>query len=174
MLDFLRAIIFFFKNNNIDYMLSGSVALGAYTVPRATRDFDFIVRIKQEDADIFIKNFNEGYYCDKDAIKAAAKHAGMFNIIDHASGFKADFVILKNNDFRKIEFERRIEIELFEMRVFIVTAEDLLISKLIWIQDFQSSLQTEDIKNLVKAGNLDLDYVSFWIKELNLNIFNLL
>ena len=155
-------------------MLSGSVALGAYTVPRATRDFDFIVRIKQEDADIFIKTFNEGYYCDRDAIKDAIKHSGMFNIIDHASGFKADFVILKNNVFRKIEFERRIEIELFEMHVFIVTGEDLLISKLIWIQDFQSSLQAEDIKNLMKAGNLDLNYVSFWIKELNLNTFNLL
>ena len=71
----------------------------------------------------------------------------MFNIIDHASGFKADFVVLKDSAYRKNEFERRIQIVLFNMKVFIVSPEDLLISKLIWVQDFQSSLQIEDIKS---------------------------
>jgi hypothetical protein len=46
-------------------MLSGSVALSAYTLPGATRSFDFIIRIKHEDADYFINNFNEGYCCDR-------------------------------------------------------------------------------------------------------------
>lgn len=155
-------------------MLSGSVALGAYTLPRATRDFDFVVQIKKEDADIFANQFAIGYYCNKDSIKDAIAHEGMFNIIDHASGFKADFVVLKENEFRKNEFERRVQIELFNMKVFIVSAEDLLISKLIWIQNFQSSLQIEDIKNLMKYKNLDLKYVHFWIQNLELNTFTLI
>ncbi len=95
MIDFLKAIILFFTKNKIDYMLSGSVALSIHTVPRATRDFDFVVMIKNEDADLFVQNFKTGYYCDEDAIKDAIMHSGMFNIIDHASGFKADFIVLK-------------------------------------------------------------------------------
>lgn len=174
MLEFLRAIIFFLKNYNINYMLSGSVALSAYTLPRATRDFDFIVQLKNEDVNFFIENFNEGYYCDRDAIKDAIKNYGMFNIIDHASGFKADFVVLKNQVFRQEEFKRRREIKLFDMNMFIVSAEDLIISKLIWIQNFQSHLQIDDIKNLLQVKNIDRNYIQYWIKELKLNTFSLL
>lgn len=172
MLEFLKIIILFFKNNDIDYMLSGSVALGLYTVPRATRDFDFVVFMKDENIQLFMENFQNGYYCDRDSIKYAIQTFSMFNIIDHASGFKADFVVLKNQPFRQTEFKRRVEISFLEMPVFVVTPEDLLISKLIWIQDFESSLQKEDIKNLMQLKTLDLNYIHFWIKELNLNTFN--
>jgi hypothetical protein len=146
MFDFLKTILLFFQNNNIEYMLSGSVALSLYTLPRATRDFDFVVHLQEKDINLFIENFKEGYYCDLDAIKDAVKNKGMFNIIDHASGFKADFVILKNQPFRKTEFERRVIIDFLEMNVYVVTAEDLLISKLAWIQDFQSNYKWKTLK----------------------------
>ena len=173
MFEFLRTILLFFQQNNIAYMLSGSVALSLYTLPRATRDFDFVIEIKDEDVRLFIENFKEGYYCDSDSIKDAIKHSGVFNIIDHSSGFKADFVVLKDQPFRQMEFKRKNIIEFLEMKVFVVTAEDLLLSKLIWIQDFQSNLQIEDIKNLKQLTSLDIDYIKFWLQKLNLKTFDL-
>ena len=155
-------------------MLSGSVALGAYTLPRATRDFDFIINIKEENAASFSEQFKVGYYCDEDSINDAIRQKGMFNIIDYASGFKADFVVLKDNAFRRNEFERRIKIELFDMHVYIVSAEDLLLSKLIWIQELQSNLQIEDIRSLLQYKKIDIQYVVYWIEKLKLNTFNLI
>jgi hypothetical protein len=154
-------------------MLSGSVALSIYTLPRATRDFDFVVHLQQKDIDDLLARFREGYYCDRDAVKEAIMHHSMFNIIDHASGFKADFIILKNEPFRKTEFERRLEIEFEGMSVNVVSAEDLLLSKLIWIQELQSAVQMEDIKNLSTKKDLDWTYIDSWIKSLNLNTFDL-
>jgi hypothetical protein len=154
-------------------MLSGSVALSIYTLPRATRDFDFVVHLQQKDIDDLLARFSEGYYCDRDAVKEAIMHHSMFNIIDHASGFKADFIILKNEPFRKTEFERRLEIEFEGMPVNVVSAEDLLLSKLIWIQELQSAVQMEDIKNLSTKKDLDWTYIDSWIKSLNLNTFDL-
>jgi hypothetical protein len=55
-----------------------------------------------------------------------------------------------------------------------VSPEDLLISKLIWIQDFQSPQQMEDIKNLTAIEQLDWSYINKWVVELQLNSFNLL
>lgn len=49
MLDFLRILIQFFDKNNIPYMLSGSMAMSTYTVPRFTKDFVFIVPLKPND-----------------------------------------------------------------------------------------------------------------------------
>lgn len=118
--------------------------------------------------------FKEGYYCNIDAVKEAVKNKSMFNIIDHSSGFKADFVILKNEPFRQTEFNRRAEVDFFGIPIYIVTAEDLLLSKLIWIQQIQSNLQMEDIKNLSTVQSLDWGYINNWIENLKLNTFGLI
>ena len=41
MIDFLQRLILFFDRYNIQYMLSGSVAMSIYTIPRNTKNFDF-------------------------------------------------------------------------------------------------------------------------------------
>ena len=97
----------------------------------------------------------------------------MFNIIDYASGFKADFMILKNEPYRQTEFSRRKLISFFEIPVYIVSPEDLLLSKLIWIQQLQSNLQMDDIKNLSEIDILDWEYINGWVENLELNTFNL-
>ncbi len=173
MFDFLKIIISFFNETGIEYMLSGSVALSAYTLPRATRDFDFVVHLNSKDIEPLTNYFKKGYYCDADAVKEAVKDHSMFNIIDYTSGFKADFVILKNEPFRRTEFSRRIKIDLYGMSVYIVSPEDLLLSKLIWIQGFQSAMQMEDIKNLAVLQNLDWSYINTWIQSLKINTFKL-
>ncbi|MFN2439801.1 MAG: DUF6036 family nucleotidyltransferase [Chitinophagaceae bacterium] len=173
MLNFLQTIIQFLHRQNISYMLSGSVALSIYTLPRATRDFDFIVNLRSTDVESFLLTFKEGYYCDTDSVKKAIANQGMFNIIDHASGFKADFMILKNEPFRQTEFERRIKIDFEGIPIYIVSVEDLLLSKLIWIQQLQSPIQTQDIKNLAIVENLDWEYIRTWLNTLKLNTFGL-
>jgi hypothetical protein len=98
----------------------------------------------------------------------------MFNIIDHKSGYKADFMILKDDPFRQTEFLRQKKMKFLDMMISIVSAEDLLLSKIIWIQEIQSGIQMEDIKLLSNMEYLDWNYINSWIKELNLKTFNLL
>lgn len=174
MLKFLQKIIEYFNQTGIEYMLSGSVAMSIYTLPRATRDFDFVVHLQPKDIDGFANHFSGEYYCDADAIKDAIEHQSLFNVIDHSSGFKADFVILKNAEYRQTEFKRRQKTEIEGISVYVVSPEDLLISKLIWIQGYQSGIQKDDIINLWELSTLDRDYINNWIKSLNLNTFNLL
>jgi hypothetical protein len=171
---FFQKIIDVLDSCNIPYMLSGSVAMSLYIVPRATQDFDFIVYLRPQDIERFVENFKEGYYCDKDDIEDAVQKRRMFNIIDHATGFKADFVVLKSDPFRQNEFSRRIPMEFFGKTIYVVSPEDLIISKLIWIQELQSAVQMADIKNLAISDNLDWEYINLWIGKLNLNTFNLL
>src|ERR1039457_5972387 len=107
MLQFLQTIAKFFADQQIPYMLSGSMAMSVYTLPRATRDFDFVVHLQRKDVETLVNYFKNGYYCDEDAVNDAIKNHGIFNIIDHASGYKADFIILKHEPFRQTEFKRR-------------------------------------------------------------------
>jgi hypothetical protein len=174
MLNFFGKLIDWFDDNDIPYMLSGSIALSLYITPRATRDFDFVVHLQESDVERLMAFFKSGYYCDEDAVREAVRRKSMFNIIDHQSGYKADFVILKNSPFRQTEFNRRTRLEVFGKMVYVVTPEDLLLSKLIWIQDIQSAIQAEDIKNLAALENISQAYILYWVKELDLRTFNLI
>ncbi|MCF0039924.1 hypothetical protein [Dyadobacter fanqingshengii] len=174
MILFFDKIIDVLNSKDIPYMLSGSVAMSLYIVPRATRDFDFVIHLLPKDVDVFASNFQDGYYCNKESVMEAAVNHGMFNIIDHQSGYKADFIVLKNDTFRKHEFERKTKLDYFGKSIYVVTPEDLLISKLIWIQDLQSGIQSEDIRNLSELKSLDWAYIKRWIYTLNLKTFNLL
>ncbi len=155
-------------------MLSGSIAMGLYIVPRATKDIDFVVQLQPQDIDGIVNYFSGAYYCSKDAVTDAVNRQSLFNIIDHRSGYKADFVILKNDEYRLTEFERKREMNFYGTVVNVVSPEDLLLSKLIWIQGLQSTVQMEDIKNLASLAGLEQDYINFWITKLNLNTFGLL
>ncbi|MFZ1529042.1 MAG: hypothetical protein WAT19_09845 [Ferruginibacter sp.] len=174
MFEFLKILISFFEKEKIPYMLSGSVAMSIYTVPRFTRDFDFIVHLLPKDVPLLLECFKAGYYCDADAVKEAVKLRGMFNIIDHKSGYKADIMVLKNETYRQVEFERRKSVDFMDMKLAVVSPEDLLLSKLIWIQNWDSGIQKEDIKALSKTEGLQSDYIARWVKELKLNTFGLI
>ncbi|MEP7108989.1 MAG: hypothetical protein ABI760_13435 [Ferruginibacter sp.] len=174
MIPFFQKIIDVLNESRIPYMLSGSVAMGIHIVPRATRDFDFVVYMQLNQVTNFVEQFKEGYYCDEDAVKDAIKHNSMFNLIDFESHYKADFILMKEDDYGIEAFNRRIEMEYYGKNFFLITAEDLLISKIIWIQNIQSAVQMEDIKNLCRLDTIDWNYTNNWIKKLKLNAFNLL
>ena len=136
-------------------------------------DFDFIIHLKAEDVSCFAAHFSEGYYCDQDAIVDAIMTRSIFNIIDFESGCKADFVILKAELFRRTEFSRRRAVEFFGMKIWVVSAEDLFISKLSWVQESQSAMQMNDLSLLCELSDLDWSYIHYWIKDLSLNTFDL-
>ncbi|MBS1610088.1 MAG: hypothetical protein JSS98_09375 [Bacteroidetes bacterium] len=171
--EFLKVLIRFFDQNNIPYMLWGSMAMSVYTVSRYTKDFDFIVYLKPSDIPRLKDFFKEGYYYDEDSIAEAIKKKGMFNIIDHASNYKADFIMLREDEFEQVKFNRRIQVLSSGTRIFVISLEDLLLSKLVWIQELESSLQATDITELSKLEAIDWPYVRKWIRILKLNTFDL-
>ena len=91
----------------------------------------------------------------------------MFNLIHTESSIKVDCIVRKKEEYRLTEFERRQKIRLTDFDIYIVSKEDLIISKLIWFKDSNSELQKKDIKNLLVSG-YDKDYLQRWILRLNL------
>ena len=70
----------------------------------------------------------------------------MFNVIDFEYGQKIDFIIRKHTPFHLNEFERKCRTNAYGFDIWIVFIEDLIISKLNWIQVLQSDTQIRDIK----------------------------
>ncbi len=53
--------------------------------------------------------------------------------------------------------------------MWFVSAEDLVISKLLWAKDSHSEMQLKDVANLIETvDNLNSKYINNWIRELGL------
>ena len=78
---------------------------------------------------------------------------------------KVDVIVRKSSDYRQAEFARRKPIELEEFRAWIVSKEDLILSKLLWAKDSRSELQLRDVRNLLTT-DVDHDYLRKWAQTL--------
>ena len=151
----------------IGYMLTGSMAMNYYAQPRMTRDIDLVVAISAADVDKVFRLFHPDYYIARQAVEDSLAHESVFNVIDQESVIKVDCIIRKSSPYRIAEFERRKRVILQGFPTFIVSKEDLMISKLDWAKDSHSEMQLRDVKNLAATG-YDGQYVDHWTKSLGL------
>ncbi len=154
-------------------MLFGSLALNNYSVPRMTMDIDIVIELREESIESFLQIFDDNYYLNPDTVVEETKRLGMFNVIDKTTGFKVDFILRKNNEFREHEFNRKKRMRILNFDVWMVSLEDLVISKIEWIQQLQSDKQITDIKNLMDNPKADKTYIMNWCTQLNLKTFDL-
>jgi len=73
----------------------------------------------------------------------------MFNLLHLESVVKVDMIVRKDSEYRRTEFERRRRIELDAFSLWIVSKEDLILSKLAWAKPSGSELQLRDVRNLL-------------------------
>jgi len=169
-LDVLKIVAERLESANIRYMVSGSVAANFYTTPRMTRDIDIIIDIGKNDAVRLYSLFADDFYVDLDLIKNAVHDRHMFNIIHNEGIVKVDFIIRKDTEYRRLEFERRQSIVFEGLEIDITSPEDLVISKLYWSKDSLSEIQLRDVKNLLSTvTNIDTNYIEKWVAKLGLD-----
>ena len=154
----------------IPYMVTGSMAVNYYAVPRMTRDIDVVVELSPQDTDRICTLFQDDFYLDREAVQQAIEKKGMFNLIHNTLVVKVDVVVRKDTDYRRAEFLRRRRASVEGYEFFIVAPEDLIISKLDWAKDTRSEVQLADVRSLVDCvTGLDRTYLAYWISRLDLN-----
>ncbi len=166
-LDVLRDTSRRFESAGIAYMLTGSMAMNYYAQPRMTRDIDIVVEMGLSNAENVVRLFTPDYYVSAEAVATSVAKRSMFNLIHQESIIKVDCMVRKDDPYRLAEFERRLRVEIADFSTWIVSKEDLILSKLFWARDSLSERQLTDVKNLI-ATNFDSLYVSHWVRQLGL------
>jgi hypothetical protein len=169
-LDILNDVTKKLDSISLPYMLTGSLAMMHYAKPRMTRDIDLVIELNKFQIENFVSVFKDEYYTSPEAIRDSVENFFMFNLIHLESLIKIDFIIRKPEEYRIVEFNRRRRVVFPDLEVFIVSKEDLIISKLNWAKDSDSELQKRDIKNLLNT-DYDKNYLFEWSKRLNLYNF---
>ncbi len=160
------------EQQEITYVLVGSLASSMHGMYRSTADIDLLADIKPEQVRPLLAALEKSFYIDELAMRQAIAQRRSFNAIHFESVFKVD-IFIKADDFASKQLERRElrkmapEIDQF---IYVATAEDTVLAKLRWYRqgDEVSSTQWSDVLGVLGAQsvNLDIDYLREWADQL--------
>jgi hypothetical protein len=138
-------------------------------MPRTTQDIDLVLELVPGSLRRLLQDLgDEEYYVSEAAAVDAVRRRSQFNVIDLETGWKADLIVRKERPFSVEEFGRRQQVEMLGATVWVVSAEDTVLSKLEWAQKGQSERQLRDVAGVValKGDELDVAYVERWASKL--------
>jgi hypothetical protein len=98
-----------------------------------------------------------------------SRHRRQFNLIDPASGFKIDLIVLKDRPFSREEFgRRRVAALTATLAAAVASPEDSILSKLEWARKAgESGVQLADAAGVARVAGaaLDVAYIERWAEE---------
>jgi hypothetical protein len=160
----------------VPYVLVGSLASSARGVPRSTNDADIVVQLEREHIEPLVERLSSGFYVDRSSAERAVGQGRSFSAIHLDSGFKIDLFVPPPDGFGRQQIARGVrEIAATgtpNRELFIATAEDVLLAKLLWYRagGMVSDRQWRDALGLVRVqqATLDLVYLRAWAARLDI------
>ena len=158
------------EKSGLPYALTGSWAASAYGLIRATHDLDVVIALQATDGARLLEAFTEPFVPDPVWIAEAVEKGTFFNILDADSLLKVDFWPLKDDPYSREQFARRRRQEVQGQPVWVLSLEDVLLSKLAWYRDSESELQWRDLRALwdINQAEVARDYLEPWASQLGL------
>ena len=160
----------------ISYAVGGSLASSLHGVMRSTLDVDNVADMRLEHIQALVAALSKDFYADDEMMRDAIEHQSSFNLIHYETAFKVDIFIRKSRPFDEMQLERRRMSVIAtdpEQSIYVTSPEDVILSKLEWYRmgGEVSDRQWRDILGVLKtrSGELDLDYLHTWAKELNVS-----
>ncbi|MGC8542103.1 MAG: hypothetical protein ACP5QA_15940 [Phycisphaerae bacterium] len=148
------------------YFITGSTATIYYGEPRFTNDVDIVVDLPANKVMEFCGTFPPSrFYVSPEAAHDAISHKSQFNIIEPATGLKADIIVPTPDDFNRSRFARIRRLNLASGRnAWFASAEDVIIKKMLFYREGRSEKHLRDIIGVLRVCGEDLDraYIARW------------
>ena len=160
------------NRTGVPYMIVGSVAAISYGVHRLTNDLDAVLQMSVGDVRKVHAAFpEEEFYVPPVEVlreEAMRRDRGHFNVIHHASGYKADVFLRPNDPLEAWAFARRRPVMVESERVWVAPPELVILRKLEFYREGRQRKHVEDIRGLMKFENLDLRFVEENVERMGL------
>jgi hypothetical protein len=169
-LELLRVFLEPLEKGGFPYMVTGSVAAIFYGAPRVTHDVDMILEIAPEQAnDLSALYPISEFYCPPVEVLVAELTRVVrphFNLIHHASGFKAD--IYPSRDWlQRWGMEHRSKFDLDGATVWVAPPEYVIVRKLEYFSEGGSDKHLSDIRKMiaVEGDGMDMEWIRARVRE---------
>ena len=173
-LDILLFIARMFEELQVRYVVVDSFASSVRGMVRATNDVDIVADLRPDHTAALIARVKDQFYVSEPSVRRAITERRSFNMIHFDSSFKVDVFIPPADGFSWQQLAHRQAEQIdpqSEARVYVATAEDMILAKLLWFKrgGEVSTQQWLDILGIIKVhqGSLDRDYLTGHAQRLN-------
>jgi hypothetical protein len=144
----------------LPYVVVGSFARNFHSFPRSTEDADIVLAAGVEDLKRFEAELEKDFSLESQTTFETNTGTLRHSLVHKDTEFKTELFLLSADSFDQERFGRRQPFDFNGHPSFVLTAEDLIVSKLRWLRP----KDIEDIKDViaVKAANLDWSYINNW------------
>lgn len=152
----------------VDYMVVGSFSSNRYGVPRATKDADFVLNVRQEDRERLFERLPESFKIDPQV--SFEMITGTWRQIINVPGipFMIELFELSADLHDQERFRRRRMMTLVGRKAWLPSPEDVVIQKLRWCVGGKRTKDFEDAVAVLGVQGeeaLDWEYIVKWCKE---------
>ena len=156
----------------LPYCVTGSVAASVYGEPRLTADVDIVLLLRVRNIDALRSAFPDAdYYVPPDEtlkLELARDTRGMFNLIHHASQFKADIYLAARDPLHAWALAQRRRIELDGSGAWVAPPEYVILRKLEYLREGAQDKHVRDIRFMLATSVVDRSFVEFEVARLGL------
>ncbi len=166
-IDIVRDISTRLDMAQIGYMLTGSMAMNGYGLPCVPHNLDFVIALRPANVEVMVRLFSPDYDISREAVDSAIAQQSFFNFFHRKSRIKVNCIVCQQINYRLMEFSRRQRVKFENFKTWIVSKEDLIISKLHWARKSRSPRHLRDVENLAATG-CDTSYIERWTRALGI------
>jgi hypothetical protein len=158
------ALIDALERARVPYMVVGSLASNFHGIPRATRDADFVVEMGSGSIDALAAALPpELFLRPQSSVEAIT--GTMRHIVElRGSAFVGELFSLSDDPHDRERFARRRQVGFLGRSASVASAEDMVVTKLLWSQRAGRAKDLDDARNIlaVRRDDLDRDYLLKW------------
>lgn len=148
----------------IPYVIVGSFASNIYGIVRSTKDADIVIQAAPGQFKSLMSSLGPDFVRDPqlqfETVTGTKKHL----VREPESGFEIEFFELSDDPHDQQRFARRRKLTVLDHDAWVLTAEDVLVTKLNWLHRINRKKDLLDVENViaVQADALDWPYVETW------------
>lgn len=158
---------------DLPYCVTGSVAASVYGEPRLTADIDVVLLMRVEDLAALRAAFpDDAYYVPPDEtlrLELARSSRGAFNLVHHASQFKADVYLAGRDPLHAWALGHRRRVSIEGGGAWIAPPEYVVVRKLEFLREGGSDKHARDIRFMLAATAIDRAFVEAEVARLGLH-----
>jgi hypothetical protein len=163
----IRYVIDCIEGCGIQYVLVGSLASNTYGIVRSTKDADFVVQTKPSQLSELVKALGERFELEPQ-VQFETVTGNLKSLLrERDTQFEIELFQLSNDPHDQARFSRRKRIKVFDRDTWVLSVEDVLVTKLNWLHIAKRIKDQIDIESViaVQGSAIDWPYVENWCDQ---------
>lgn len=152
------------NETNIPYMLVGSYASNFYGIPRLTQDADFCADLTGLSLGPLKTFLGPDFRFEPQLSFESATGTTRHIVHVTTTEFTIELFRLSSDAHDQQRFRRRQRVKFADGVTFVLTVEDVVITKLRWFLQIQRHKDRDDVSTVISVSGklMDWDYIHYW------------